>query len=115
MNTENTPSIPETAATDRQDIMAQVRVKPRTNTQIKASAIADNIAITAKWRTLVGEARTVWEKVPAEDLAKVNGNFHKLAGLVQLRYQVSREESDRQVRDFFGKHYATGPSTVPTR
>ncbi|MDB5985212.1 MAG: hypothetical protein JWR16_265 [Nevskia sp.] len=79
---------------------------PRTNNQIKAAVIADGLAAKAKWKTLLAEAKTVWTKVPPEDLAKVDGNFYKLAGLVQLRYQVSREESDRQVKDFFDKHYS---------
>jgi hypothetical protein len=78
----------------------------RTKNQIRASATADGIAVKVKWKTLVTQARAQWEKVPAEDLLKVDGNFHKLAGLVQLRYQLSREESDQQVREFFDKHYA---------
>ncbi|HSW13967.1 MAG TPA: hypothetical protein VLI06_14070 [Solimonas sp.] len=76
-----------------------------TKNQIKASALADGLAIKAKWKTLIAEARTVWPKVQVEELATVAGNFHVLAGIVQLRYCLSREESNRQVTEFFGKHY----------
>ena len=80
--------------------------RPRTRSQVRASAIADGLAAKDKWKTLIGEARAAWEKVSSDDLAKVDGDFHRLAGLIQLRYQISREESDRQARDFFDRHYS---------
>jgi hypothetical protein len=79
---------------------------PRTKNQIKATAMADGLAAKVRWKTLTTEAKATWEKLYPEDLARVDGNFHKLAGLVQLRYHISREESDRQVKDFFDKHYS---------
>lgn len=81
------------------------RIVPRTKNQIRATANADARAVKAKWKTLIAEAKSVWEKIPVEDLAQVEGNFHRLAGLVQLRYQIGREETDRQVKEFFAKHY----------
>lgn len=81
-------------------------VIPRSKKQITASALADGVKVRAKWKTLIAEARTVWAKLHPEELAKVNGDFHRLAGLVQLRYEIGRAESDRQVRAFFDKHYA---------
>lgn len=102
MNIEDNTQLPESAPR-----AASPAIKlPRTNNQIKAAVIADGVAAKAKWKTLLAEAKSVWTKVPPEDLAKVDGNFYKLAGLVQLRYQVSREESDRQVKSFFDKHYS---------
>ncbi|GEM_PF-2334807 len=84
---------------------SRVTELPRTKKQITAAVIADGVAAKARWKTLMAEATIVWEKVPPEELATVDGNFHKLAGLVQLRYHISREESDRKVREFFDKHY----------
>jgi len=79
---------------------------PRTKSQLRASALAEGLAIKAKWKTLITEAKTVWPKVHAEELATAGGNFHVLAGLVQMRCQISREESDRQVKAFLDKHYS---------
>ena len=76
----------------------------RTKNQIKASSIADGVALRAKWKVLAGDARSVWTKLAPEELAKIDGDFHRLAGLVQLRYQLTRAESDQQVRDFFARH-----------
>ena len=102
MNIENSvkPPEPEPGAT------SPAIKRPRTRSQIRATAIADGLAAKAKWKTLIGEARAVWEKVSSEELAKVDGDFHRLAGLIQLRHQISREESDRQARDFFDRHYS---------
>jgi hypothetical protein len=82
----------------------------RTKSQIRASAMADAAAIKSKWKTLIPAAGALWTKVHGDDLARVDGNFHKLAGLVQLRCGLSREESDKQVKDFFAKHYPVAPN-----
>lgn len=85
---------------------APVAERPLTKNQLKASALADASRLRSKWKGLVAEARLVWPKVPVEDLARVQGDFHRLAGMVQLRYQLGRQESDRQVHEFMDKHYA---------
>lgn len=73
--------------------------------QLKASALAEGLAIRKKWKSLIAEALETWPRLHAEELATVGGNFHVLAGLVQLRHRISREESDRQVKEFFARHY----------
>lgn len=73
--------------------------------QLSASILTRDRDIKALWKRLVPEARSVWAKIPVEDLERVRGDFNVLAGQVQLRYRVSREESDRQVREFFDKHH----------
>lgn len=73
--------------------------------QLRASALAESLAIKKKWKSLIAEALATWPKLHAVELATVGGNFHILAGLVQLRHRFSREESDRQVKEFFARHY----------
>lgn len=101
MTIEDNATPPETGPAAAKPLPAPMRTK----NQIKASVLADGIAAKAKWKSLVAEARTIWPKLQPEELTPVGGNFHVLAGLVQLRYRVSREESDRQVKEFFDKHY----------
>jgi hypothetical protein len=72
--------------------------------QIKAALLANERLARQRWKSLLPDARTLWAKVPAEDLAKVHGNIHALAGLVQLRYRTNREDADRQVQQFFLDH-----------
>jgi hypothetical protein len=88
-----------------------------TKAQLRATAATEARAVKDRWKILAAEARTVWGKLHPEELAKVDGNFHVLAGLVQMRYQVSRQESDRQVSAFFSKHIpapvAAAPAAIP--
>jgi hypothetical protein len=77
----------------------------RTSKQIRASALVDGRAVRSKWKALIPEALALWPEVHAEEMANVRGDFHVLAGLVQLRHRLSREASDQQVRTFFDKHY----------
>ena len=73
--------------------------------KLKASALAESLAIRKKWKSLIAEALATWPRLHAEELASVGGDFHILAGLVQLRQRISREESDRQVKEFLARHY----------
>jgi hypothetical protein len=98
-DTTITESNPRPQPTERQV------VAPRTKNQIRASALADGVAARAKWKTLIAEAKTIWTLISPEELTRAEGNFHKIAGLVQLRYHLSRGDADRQVHDFLDKHY----------
>lgn len=91
---------------------SSLATRPRTKSQIKASEAAEREAVKAKWKTLVPAAQTLWPKVPQENLLGVEGNFHRLAGLVQLRYGLSREESDQQVRQFLEAHFTLTGTTL---
>lgn len=90
---------------DRPPQQAAAPPKPAlTKNQIKANALADGLAVQTKWKGLVVEANALWPKLAVEDLAKAQGNFHRVAGMVQLAYRLDRQEADRQVTAFFGKH-----------
>ena len=59
--------------------------------------------IKGKWKQQVGAAKMAWGKLTEDELLKLEGHEQKLAGLVQERYAVTREEASRQVKDFFNK------------
>lgn len=73
--------------------------------KLRSAALAEGLAIRKQWKALIPEACTTWPKLHSEELVNVGGNFHVLAGLVQLRQRLSREDSDRQVREFLDRHY----------
>ncbi|WP_341667732.1 CsbD family protein [Alcaligenes sp. SDU_A2] len=60
--------------------------------------------IEGKWKQLTGKAKSVWGELTDDDLAKVKGDAQQLAGLVQERYGRTREEAEREVRDFYDKY-----------
>lgn len=94
---------------DPRDLSAAVDPAPAvrhvlSKRQIKAATLANERLTRLRWKELLPDAKARWSKVPAEDLARVNGNVHLLAGLVQLRYHASREDADLQVQQFFQDH-----------
>lgn len=76
----------------------------RTRKQVQAAEMATQAAILSRWKGLLADAHTTWPKLPSEELAQVRGNLNKLAGMVQLRYQLNREEADLQVKSFMDRH-----------
>lgn len=67
-------------------------------------AMPSSDALKGKWQQQVGAAKIMWSKLTDDELLKLEGEEQKLAGLVQERYAVSRDEAARQARNFFAKH-----------
>lgn len=59
--------------------------------------------LKGKWKQQVGEAKLAWGKLTEDELLQSEGRAEKLAGLVQERYAVSRDEADKQIKSFFDK------------
>lgn len=58
------------------------------------------------WKQQVGAAKIAWGKLTEDELLRLEGHEQKLAGLVQERYAISRDEADKQVKSFFEKFKA---------
>jgi uncharacterized protein YjbJ (UPF0337 family) len=56
-----------------------------------------------KWKQHVGAAKIAWGKLTEDELLKLEGHQGRLAGLVEERYAITRDEADRQVKGFFDK------------
>lgn len=84
-----------------------------TKSQLRALANAEAQARVAKWKTLLTVAGAVWNKLHAADLARSNGDFNVIAGLVQMHHRVSREEANSQVRSFFDQYGLSTPLVQP--
>ena len=59
--------------------------------------------LKGKWQQQVGAAKIAWGKLTEDELIKSEGHAQKLAGLVQERYAITRDEADKQVKDFIDK------------
>ena len=53
-----------------------------------------------QWKQLTGEAKRQWGKLTDDDLLRVEGDAEKLAGVVQQHYGVTREDADRQIKEW---------------
>ncbi|MBB5213945.1 CsbD family protein [Parapusillimonas granuli] len=60
--------------------------------------------IEGQWKQLAGKAKAVWGDITDDELTRINGNAQQLAGLVQERYGRTREEAEREVKEFFDKN-----------
>ncbi|MBX3724705.1 MAG: CsbD family protein [Pseudoxanthomonas sp.] len=56
--------------------------------------------IKGKWKQLTGTVKEKWGKLTDDDLKVVEGNSEYLAGKIQERYGVARDEAEKQVREF---------------
>ena len=52
------------------------------------------------WRQLKGMVKEQWGKLTDDDLTYLEGKQDQLAGRIQERYGIAREEAERQVREF---------------
>lgn len=61
------------------------------------------------WKQRVGAAKIAWGKLTEDELLRLEGHEQKLAGLVQERYAITRDEADKQVKSFFDKFKSETP------
>ncbi|AJE20102.1 CsbD family protein [Azotobacter chroococcum] len=59
--------------------------------------------LKGKWKQQVGAAKLAWGKLTEDELLQAEGREEKLAGLIQERYAITRDEAEKQVKDFLGK------------
>ncbi|OEC32809.1 Uncharacterized conserved protein YjbJ, UPF0337 family [Pseudomonas cuatrocienegasensis] len=60
--------------------------------------------IRNNWRQLAGPARIVWDELTLDELIKSEGDAQRLTALVQERYDMPREDAQKQVMSFFERH-----------
>jgi uncharacterized protein YjbJ (UPF0337 family) len=56
--------------------------------------------IEGTWKQVVGKARAEWGKLTDDDFNIVAGRREQLAGKIQERYGVAKEDADRQISEW---------------
>lgn len=56
--------------------------------------------IQGNWKQLSGKIKSKWGKLTDNDITYAEGNAEYLAGKLQERYGIARDEAKQQVRDF---------------
>ena len=56
--------------------------------------------VEGKWKQMRGTLRKQWGKLTDDDLDVIAGHRDVLAGKIQERYGVAKDEAEKQVTDF---------------
>jgi uncharacterized protein YjbJ (UPF0337 family) len=56
--------------------------------------------VESRWNEFVGSARAHWSKLTDDDWHAMTGTRGHLIGRIQKRYEITREEAERQVEQW---------------
>jgi uncharacterized protein YjbJ (UPF0337 family) len=56
--------------------------------------------IKGQWKQLAGKLKTKWGKLTDDDLKQAEGSSEYLAGCLQERYGIARDEAKKQIKEF---------------
>lgn len=60
--------------------------------------------LKGKWKEIKGDIKAKWGDLTDDELTEIEGNEEKLVGILQKKYGYSRDEAEKEYRDFMG-HY----------
>lgn len=60
--------------------------------------------VEGNWKQFKGKVKEQWGKLTDDQLDVIGGKRDQLAGRVQEVYGVSKDEAERQVREFEDRH-----------
>lgn len=56
------------------------------------------------WKQVKGKLKEQWGKLTDDEIDQLEGRGEQLAGKLQEKYGVTREEAERQAREFRSRH-----------
>lgn len=56
--------------------------------------------LEGKWKQFSGDIRKKWGELTDDDLAQINGDREKLAGKLQERYGIAKDEANQQIDEW---------------
>ncbi|HET9025530.1 MAG TPA: CsbD family protein [Burkholderiaceae bacterium] len=56
--------------------------------------------VEGNWKKFKGQVKEEWGKLTDDDLDRAAGKRDQLAGRIQERYGIARDEADRQITDW---------------
>jgi uncharacterized protein YjbJ (UPF0337 family) len=62
--------------------------------------------MAGQWKQIRGDVKSKWGQLTDDDLTKIEGDYDKLVGSIQTRYGHTREQVEREIKDFFNSRKA---------
>ncbi|ANT59804.1 MULTISPECIES: CsbD family protein [unclassified Salipiger] len=56
--------------------------------------------IEGNWTEFKGKARAQWGELTDDEVQQAKGNREQLAGLIQKKYGIAKEEAEKQVSEW---------------
>jgi len=56
--------------------------------------------IKGQWKQLAGKLKAKWGKLTDDDVKQAEGTSEYLAGCIQQRYGIARDEAKKQIHEF---------------
>jgi uncharacterized protein YjbJ (UPF0337 family) len=56
--------------------------------------------VEGNWKQFKGKVKEQWGKLTDDDLDVISGKRDQLAGKIQERHGLARDEAERQIKDF---------------
>jgi uncharacterized protein YjbJ (UPF0337 family) len=60
--------------------------------------------VEGNWKQMTGKVKVQWGRLTDDALAEIGGRRDQLVGKIQETYGISRDEADRQVKDWEQMH-----------
>jgi uncharacterized protein YjbJ (UPF0337 family) len=74
-------------------------MKPLSGQRAKGAEMNKD-TIEGNWKELKGKVKEQWGKLTDDRLDEIAGRREQLAGEIQQAYGVTRDEADKQIKDF---------------
>ncbi len=55
-----------------------------------------------KWNQIKGNVKSNWGKLTDDDVTTISGKYDTLVGKIQERYGITRDEAEKQIKDWRG-------------
>jgi uncharacterized protein YjbJ (UPF0337 family) len=59
--------------------------------------------VAGQWKQITGEAKKKWGKLTDDELMQINGSRDILAGKLQEKYGIAKEQANKQIDDWASK------------
>lgn len=69
--------------------------------------------VKGNWKQFKGNVQSQWGKLTDDHLDVIQGNREQLAGKIQEQYGLSKEETEKQLRNFEEKYKEYETSKTP--
>lgn len=60
--------------------------------------------LKGKWKEIKGDVKAKWGRLTDDDVTEIEGNEEKLLGILQKKYGYTKDEAEKEYRDFMSRH-----------